>query len=368
MRQVQTNAELREAHLSGDGFIFNFFTSGPTGAQYNVLHEAQCGWVRRMMAGKPPSDRPSVRKVFFPRADEAQSWLAANLGSEGMGWKQCDTCRPCRAAASVLATVPSDAQVEAGPGPDVRSATQGVPASLGPWSRGAPFAKPSSPPLRLPASPRLASWNKTGDPDQERLARYLDAADELLRQHYERLTGPLALRLDVGLPQGAGLLDQRDLDNYLLPLAARVSRSVGAGLACVWGTKQIAPESYVRIEQAIPVSAAPSSDCSYTVRTSASAQSTAFKEQIRAQLAAASQLSPGPVQLQLCFTVSPRRNWLNLWKPAIDALGQFLGHAPGGRPWSPLDGRVTDLGLHCQLDPAMGNDVLITIASSCIRV
>jgi hypothetical protein len=27
---------------------------------------------------------------------------------------------------------------------------------------------------------------------------------------------------------------------------------------------------------------------------------------------------------------------LNLWKPAIDALGQILGHAPVARPWLAL--------------------------------
>jgi hypothetical protein len=29
---------------------------------------------------------------------------------------------------------------------------------------------------------------------------------------------------------------------------------------------------------------------------------------------------------------------------------------------APLDGRIVDLGLHCRVDPMMGNDVLIAIA------
>src|ERR1700722_3831985 len=66
----------------------------------------------------------------------------------------------------------------------------------------------------------------------------------------------------------------------------------------------------------------------------------------------------------LCFTVGPARNWLNLWKPAIDALDQILGHAPAAGPWSPPDGRIVDLGLHCRVNPSMGNDVLIAIAAS----
>ena len=77
----------------------------------------------------------------------------------------------------------------------------------------ASFAKPDSQPLRLPVPPRLASWNKAGDPDQIRLAEYLATAEALVRPHRERLSGSLALRLDVRLPRTARLLDHRDLDN-----------------------------------------------------------------------------------------------------------------------------------------------------------
>ena len=45
------------------------------------------------------------------------------------------------------------------------------------------------------------------------------------------------------------------------------------------------------------------------------------------QLSCASPVPPGPVRMQLCFTVGPTRNRRNLWKPAIDATGQILGHA-----------------------------------------
>jgi hypothetical protein len=222
---------------------------------------------------------------------------------------------------------------------------------------------PGSQPLRLPVPPRLASWNRAGEADQVRLAGYLDGAEALLRPRLEQLSGPLALRLDVVLPGSAALLDQRDLDNYLLPLAARL-RQVGTGtVACVWGTKQHAGNSLVRIERAVPA-AAPPPGHQYIIRTSASSQSTAFKDQIRAQLSGASPIPPGPVRMQLGFTVGTTRNWLNLWKPTIDALGQILGRAPAAGPWSPLDGRIVDLGLHCRVNLSMGNDVLIAIAAT----
>jgi hypothetical protein len=73
------------------------------------------------------------------------------------------------------------------------------------------------------------------------------------------------------------------------------------------------------------------------------------------------------VHLQLHFTVGPSRNWLNLWKPVIDALGKILGHAPAAPAWAPLDGRIVELGLHCRVDPALGNDVTIAVAAQRIR-
>jgi hypothetical protein len=341
MHRVQTNAELEALHVAGAGFVFNHFTSGPAGARDNVLHMAGCPWVRRMLDGAKPLVRPPVRKMFFDTLDEAQSWLVPTLGPEGRGWKRCTGRRPGRMAAGNNMRLPAgtpSANVREADGGTGAMSPAGPVAAPGSWPVHAAFAMPGSQPLRLPVPPRLASWNKAGDADQVRLARYLATAGELLRPHYARLTGPLALRLDVGLPQAAGLPDQRDLDNYLLPLATRLSQSTPGAFTCVWGTKQHSASSFVRIEQAVPAPAAPSFDCCYTVRTDTSSQSEKFKEQIRDQLATARPLPPGPVGMQLCFTLGPGRNWLNLWKPVIDALGQILGRAPAAGSWSPLDG------------------------------
>ncbi len=48
----------------------------------------------------------------------------------------------------------------------------------------------------------------------------------------------------------------------------------------------------------------------------------------------------------------------------IDSLGQILGHGPNAGLWSPLDGRIVDLGLHCRVNPSLVNDVLIAIAAT----
>jgi hypothetical protein len=123
----------------------------------------------------------------------------------------------------------------------------------------------------------------------------------------------------------------------------------------------------VRIEQALPASTNPPYDRCITVRTSASLRFLAFKEQISDQLEGAILLAPGPVRMQLAFTIGPGRNWLNLWKPVIDALGKILGRAPTAARWSTLDDRIVDLGLHCQVDPRMSNDAVIAIGAEHVR-
>ncbi|WP_206779044.1 hypothetical protein [Frankia sp. CpI1-P] len=100
--------------------------------------------------------------------------------------------------------------------------------------------------------------------------------------------------------------------------------------------------------------------------TTASADTTAFKEQVRDQITAASPLSGRGVALQLAFVVGPRRAWPNLWKATIDALGSILGRDDGAREWNARDGRIIDLGLHCAVDPAAGDGVTIAIRASAI--
>jgi hypothetical protein len=92
MRHAQTNAELAAFHAEGTGLVFNDFTTGRSAAGYNVLHVASCPWFQRMLDRADPQARPSVRKLLFSAADEAQAWLTSNRGQEGYGWKYCATC------------------------------------------------------------------------------------------------------------------------------------------------------------------------------------------------------------------------------------------------------------------------------------
>ncbi len=175
------------------------------------------------------------------------------------------------------------------------------------------FARPENDAYQLRVAPRLASWDKSDHPDQVRLRAYLGDTEALLAD--SRIDGPWALRLDVGLPATRDLLDAADLDNYGYPLASRIQ---DAGLVSVWCTKQHNELSFVRVDAAREL---PSPSTSVLVaRTTASATSVAYKEQIYAAVAGAAELPAGPVKLELSFVVGPRRKWLNLWKQTIDSL------------------------------------------------
>ncbi|MFC7597502.1 hypothetical protein ACFQU3_19450 [Terrabacter sp. GCM10028922] len=217
------------------------------------------------------------------------------------------------------------------------------------------FARPEGEGLTLRKAPQLASWNKATDPDQVRLREYLKDTAELLAPSLMR--GPWALRLDVGLPTGRNLIDLADLDNYAFPppyCAARTWCRCGAPS----DTRRPHGPLVVRAQEV----AAP--ETTFTKRTSASSQTKAYKEQVRSSVAHATELPPGGVHLELAFVVGPRRNWLNLWKPTIDALDPLLGRTRPDRDWHPNDGRIIDLGLHVNVDSSLGHDVLITIAAT----
>ena len=150
-----------------------------------------------------------------------------------------------------------------------------------------------------------------------------------------------------------------DLVNYAYPLAYHLRDS---GLVSVWCTKQHSEQSFVRIEAAREVPP-PSSDVLVAITTE-SASTPAYKQQIHAAVVGATQLPAGPVRLELAFVVGHRRNWVYLWKQTIDSLDPLLGRTYPDRAWHPLDGRITELGMHLTVDPALRYDVVIGIAAA----
>ncbi len=219
---------------------------------------------------------------------------------------------------------------------------------------------PATADFPLPTAPRLESWDAVGSASQTALSAYLRELEQLAAPLVASTDGALAFALDVGLPRGADLLDQRDLDNYLFPAVRHLTKAFGRPFVSVSGTKRHGSTSFFGIGPA--QAAAPSVVAQpYKLRTTVSSETTAFKQQIADALRGARTVAQGPVALDLVFGVGPARSWINLWKPTIDALGTLLGTSSPARPWHPQDGRVVRLSLHCSVDPALGNDVDLLI-------
>ncbi|CUU54987.1 hypothetical protein Ga0074812_10467 [Parafrankia irregularis] len=225
------------------------------------------------------------------------------------------------------------------------------------------YAQPPGEGVVLGVEPALASWDRANSPGQVRSAAFIGDVHGAVTDPIRATPGPLALRLDIGLAGDAPLHTAHDLDNYLFPLVPKLIARTGRDFVSVWATKRHAATSSVEVTTAVPAED-PGGVCVFEVRTTASASTTAYKEQIRDQVAAAEPLPGGGVALQLAFVVGPRRAWPNLWKATIDALGAVLGRDDGAREWNARDGRVTDLGLHCAIDPAAGNGITIAIRAS----
>lgn len=227
------------------------------------------------------------------------------------------------------------------------------------------FSRPSAYGVALEVAPRLDSWDSADRSSQVGLATFLAHAEAMAIPLMKQADDPLALQLDVALPPSVDLLDERDLDNYAFPLVKHLTQAGNRQFTSVWCNKQHGETSRLSVSTAVLSAHADVLLLPWvTVHTTVSATTPAYKRQIADQLdGQASEIEQGAVSLQLAFTVGPRRNWINLWKATIDSLGLILGRVDDNRPWHPRDGRITELGLHCQVDPDIGNDVLIAIAA-----
>jgi hypothetical protein len=209
----------------------------------------------------------------------------------------------------------------------------------------------------------LARRGEAGGPRKERLATLAGDVRLLVADDLLATPDPLGLRLDIGLPDDGMLPASDDLDTFVGPLVSRLSGAIRRPFVSVWVSKQYARTSSVAVFHAHPTRD-PGGVQQFQVRTTASIVTTTFRKQIRNQIAAARPLPPGGIALQLSFVVGPRRAWPNLWKVTVDSLGPLLGHAVDARPPGRPAGRVTDLGLHCVVDPDAGHDVVIAIRAS----
>ncbi|WP_370330732.1 hypothetical protein [Mycolicibacterium hippocampi] len=136
-------------------------------------------------------------------------------------------------------------------------------------------------------------------------------------------------------------------------------------LASVWCTKQYSEQSHVRIEPARENPQPPVELLIARPTASYDAPGGLYKEQVRAAVADGAPVpADRPVRLELSFVVGFTMNYLNLWKPTIDALGPLLGPGVSGKPWDPNDGRITELAMHVTVNPNARYGVVIGIAAS----
>jgi hypothetical protein len=226
------------------------------------------------------------------------------------------------------------------------------------------FERPTGSAITLRLAPRLANWNRAGDSGGARLTRALSYSQEAIAPRLAACQGPVALRFDVGLARAVRLLDERDLDNYLLPLTAHLIEHSPNPIVSVWGGKRYAEETTLRIEPALASTREPEVTLRATVTGDRETFKAGLRQQVNEQLSGRPVLPDGPVVLELAFVVGPRRSWLDLWWSTLDGLGPLLGQAPEEPEWHPRDGRIVDLGLHVTLDPDLGDDVLIGLRAS----
>lgn len=217
------------------------------------------------------------------------------------------------------------------------------------------FSIPEGPTIDLELAPRLESWNRYDDPDQVALREFVAHVRERIDPFLAAASGPLAFRLDVGLPDHIDPLWERDLDNYLFPIARELPRHV----VSVWGTKGRAARSFVRLEPAEQAEPRPGWQRFFVPRSLGSER--AWKSAVHEAVVTAAVLPEGPVALQLALTVGPGRRWPSMWKCSIDALDPLLGRTYPDMDWNPQDGRIVRLGLHQVVDPDFGHDVAMTV-------
>jgi hypothetical protein len=209
----------------------------------------------------------------------------------------------------------------------------------------------------LLVAPRLASWNRTGDTDQLRLAEYLHHVESLAESLItDADPPPLAMELVIGLPDDVPLdSGGRDLDNYLLPVTQRLGAN---RFAAVFARKIHQQASTLAVSSAIPRNASRRADLTTTMAGSYVLGQ--WKVGLREELlrGAAEPLAAGPVTVEIAIATGPGRNWSNIWKPLLDSFGPVLGENPD-QSFHPNDDRITDLGLHHEIDAALGHDVRI---------
>lgn len=213
--------------------------------------------------------------------------------------------------------------------------------------------------IPLDGRPLLASWEGKDHPEQIRLRRYLDDLTPRIEKAEPTGAAPLGLHLDVGLGPVSDLLVYRDLDNFLEPIA----RDLPDRYCTLQATKSTLGSSSISVGAAAAGDTPPGEGWQFARASgSGSTQSPDWKRALAEQFASQSQLAPdGALDMHITFRVGSSRSWINVWKGGIDSLTPILGHTVPGREFHPRDDRIVNLGLHREIDDALGNDVELLV-------
>lgn len=225
-------------------------------------------------------------------------------------------------------------------------------------SRRTAATRPEAFAVELAFAPLVESWERRDHPSQLRLAEYREAIRAIAEPALATLQPPLALGFHVA--GRADIASGCDLDNFLTP----VVKALGGGdaLSFVWATRGRPDEhAMLTIARAADARLRMEGRLSHVVaRIHGSPERREWKAAVASAVGVHdSARSSGPIELAIRFGLSPRRNWVSLWKPAIDALGGVLGE--GDRPWHPRDDRISLLVLERELRPELGWDVELGI-------
>ena len=220
--------------------------------------------------------------------------------------------------------------------------------------RATVYAMPDGPGTALELAPRLESWNAKDHPDQVALRAWVGHVRERLDPRLAGIDGPAAVRLDIGLPDAVDPLWQRDLDNYLYPIARELSGQV----VSFWATKTRASRSYIRVE---PARRSGQPDWQRFDVPRALGSESAWKQAVRAAVRSAVELPEGPAAVQIALASGPDRSWPGLWKRTIDGLDPILGRSSAWKDWDPQDGRIVPLGIHRRINEAFRHDAQATV-------
>lgn len=213
------------------------------------------------------------------------------------------------------------------------------------WSMGTPVA------VLEGLEPKVASWDRRGHPNQQRLSAFLEPVCASLAPLLAN-GSEWAINMTIDLGRPGRLYRGNDVENYITPLVQALG---WRRFVYVAARKQVGGGSRIEIAPARREGGAPAWSGwsgNLGVGIASSEGKRAMRESLRQSVRAP--LAPGPVRVQLAWRLPSSRNWVSLWKPTGDAMGPVLGEPRFPQhEFHPEDDRIAELTLHRVVDEGL---------------